>query len=81
MDVGRDREECSAEWIEMAQVPVAAGTNRNMYWLNSRGMWLGYLTTVAILHGLIMSFPFFTTPQAWTLTHVIHNLVSSTAVQ
>lgn len=63
----------------MAQVPVTSGPNRNKYWLNNRGMWLGYLTTVAILHFLILSIPFLTTPQAWTLTHVIHNLVSSLA--
>lgn len=63
-------------YVAMAQVPVASEDNRNKYWLNSRGMWLGYLTTVAILHCLILSIPFLSTPQAWTLTHVIHNVVS-----
>lgn len=61
----------------MASVPITSGPNRNKYWLNNRGMWLGYLTTVAILHCLILSIPFLTTPQAWTLTHVIHNIVSA----
>ena len=61
--------------LAMASVPVTSGPNRNKYWLNNRGMWLGYLTTVAILHCLILSIPFLTTPQVWTLTHVIHNIV------
>lgn len=48
----------------------------NASWLNTRGMWLGYLTSVAILHFILLSFPFISTPMAWTLTHVVHNLVS-----
>lgn len=58
-------------------MPVASSattySNPNKYWLNGRGMWLGYLSTVAILHLLLLSMPFFTTATAWTLTHVIHN--------
>lgn len=50
--------------------------NPNASWLNTRGMWLGYLTSVAILHFILMSVPFISTPMAWTLTHVIHNVVS-----
>lgn len=50
--------------------------NPNARWLNSRGMWAGYLTSVAILHLLLMSIPWLSTAMAWTLTHVIHNVVS-----
>lgn len=50
--------------------------NTNASWLNMRGMWLGYLTSVAILHFVLMSVPLISTPMAWTLTHVIHNVVS-----
>ena len=73
IDLSIDRPEAR---LAMASVPVTSGPNRNKYWLNNRGMWLGYLTTVAILHCLILSIPFLTTPQVWTLTHVIHNIVS-----
>ena len=51
--------------------------NPNASWLNTRGMWLGYLTSVAILHFILMSVPFISTPMAWTLTHVVHNTVSA----
>eukprot|EP00731_Ephydatia_muelleri_P007903 Em0004g241a len=48
--------------------------NPNALWLNSRGMWLGYILMVAFLHFLLMSVPFLTTGMAWTLTHLIHNV-------
>ncbi len=55
---------------------VAGALNPNRYWLNSKGMWAGYLTAVAILHYSLLGMPFLTTAMAWTLTHVIHNVVS-----
>lgn len=55
---------------------LSTSSDMNMYWLNSKGMWLGYLTTVVILHMVLLSMPFLSTALAWTLTHVIHNLVS-----
>ena len=55
---------------------VTGSINPNQYWLNSKGMWAGYITGVAILHYSILSMPFLTTAMAWTLTHVIHNVVS-----
>ena len=61
----------------MQVMPSAAITNPNASWLNTRGMWLGYLTSVAILHFILLSVPFFSTALAWTLTHVIHNVVSN----
>ena len=57
---------------------VSGSLNPNRYWLNSKGMWAGYLTAVAILHILLLSMPFLSTPMAWTLTHVVHNIVSAT---
>lgn len=50
--------------------------NPNSGWLNSRGMWLSYLIGVFIVHIALLSIPFLTTAWAWTLTSVIHNLVS-----
>jgi len=59
----------------MQVLTATSDPNPNASWLNSRGMWLGYLTTVVILHLVLMSIPLLTTAMAWTLTHVIHNLV------
>ena len=61
---------------EEAMHLVTGSINPNQYWLNSKGMWAGYITGVAILHYSILSMPFLTTAMAWTLTHVIHNVVS-----
>lgn len=60
----------------MQVMSATAITNPNASWLNTRGMWLGYLTSVAILHFILLSVPVFSTAMAWTLTHVIHNVVS-----
>lgn len=54
--------------------------NPNSGWLNSRGMWLSYLIGVLIIHIALLSIPFLTTAWAWTLTSVIHNLVSFSCV-
>ena len=59
----------------MQVLTATSDPNPNASWLNSRGMWLGYLTTVVILHLVLMSIPLLSTAMAWTLTHVIHNLV------
>lgn len=59
------------------EVLTASDPNPNASWLNHRGMWLGYLTTVAMLHLLLMSIPLLSTAMAWTLTHVLHNIVSA----
>lgn len=60
----------------MQVMSATAITNPNASWLNTRGMWLGYLTSVAILHFILLSVPLFSTAMAWTLTHVVHNVVS-----
>lgn len=59
------------------KVPTASAPQANpkQYWLNSRGTWLVWFFSIAILHFLLLSMPFFTTPTVWTLTHVIHNVV------
>ncbi|CAI8035982.1 ORM1-like protein 1 [Geodia barretti] len=58
----------------MQVMSATAITNPNASWLNTRGMWLGYLTSVAILHFILLSVPLFSTAMAWTLTHVVHNV-------
>lgn len=51
--------------------------NPNTRVMNSRGIWLTYLLLTVVLHIILLSIPFFTVPLVWTLTNVIHNLVSS----
>lgn len=50
--------------------------NPNTRVMNSRGIWLTYLLLTVVLHIILLSIPFFTVPLVWTLTNVIHNLVS-----
>lgn len=50
--------------------------NPNTRVMNSRGIWLTYLLLTVVLHIVLLSIPFFTVPLVWTLTNVIHNLVS-----
>lgn len=67
------------EWIIVIKMMLGGTTgevNPNSGWLNSRGMWLSYLLGVLILHIALLSIPFLTTAWAWTLTCVVHNLVS-----
>lgn len=52
--------------------------NPNTRVMNSRGIWLTYALGVGILHIVLLSIPFFSVPVVWTLTNVIHNLVSYT---
>lgn len=50
--------------------------NPNTRVMNSRGIWLAYVISVGVLHVVLLSIPFFSIPVVWTLTNVIHNLVS-----
>lgn len=50
--------------------------NPNTRVMNSRGIWLAYVISVGVLHIVLLSIPFFSVPVVWTLTNVIHNLVS-----
>lgn len=52
--------------------------NPNTRVMNSRGIWLAYVISVGVLHIVLLSIPFFSIPVVWTLTNVIHNLVSDT---
>ncbi len=54
--------------------------NPNTRVMNSRGIWLTYMLLTVVLHIVLLSIPFFTVPIVWTLTNVIHNLVSSNAI-
>lgn len=64
------------EW----QVKMLSGghgeVNPNSSWHSSRGAWLSYLAGVLALHLFLLSIPILSIPTAWTLTNVIHNLVS-----
>jgi hypothetical protein len=58
-------------------VGIAQGDhNPNSSWLNSRGVWLTYIILVFVLHFILLSIPYISTPVAWTLTTTIHNIVS-----
>lgn len=50
--------------------------NPNTRVMNSRGIWLTYLLLTVVLHIILLSIPFLSVPLVWTLTNVIHNLVS-----
>jgi hypothetical protein len=50
--------------------------NPNCSWLNSKGTWVTYIIFTLMLHFVLLSLPFLTTPVAWTLTNVLHNCVS-----
>ncbi|CAF0721958.1 unnamed protein product [Rotaria sordida] len=41
-----------------------------------RGVWLTYIILVFVLHFILLSIPYITTPVAWTLTTTIHNICS-----
>ena len=59
-----------------AGVAAASTPNPNAAYFNSRGMWVTYGIVVAILHYVFLSLPFLSVAMAWTLTNVIHNVVS-----
>ena len=50
--------------------------NPNAFWMNGRGMWAAYIFSVAFLHVLLNCIPIISVPIVWTLTHIIHNVVS-----
>lgn len=50
--------------------------NPNTRVMNSRGMWLSYILGIGLLHIILLSIPFASVPVVWTLTNLIHNLVS-----
>lgn len=50
--------------------------NPNTRVMNSRGMWLSYILGIGLLHVVLLSIPFVSVPVVWTLTNLIHNLVS-----
>lgn len=51
--------------------------NPNTRVMNSRGMWLSYILGIGLLHVILLSIPFASVPVVWTLTNLIHNLVSA----
>jgi len=51
--------------------------NPNSVYFNSKGMWLTYIIIVGFVHYVMLSLPFLSVAMAWTLTNVLHNVVSS----
>ncbi|KAI3387032.1 hypothetical protein SNEBB_006528, partial [Seison nebaliae] len=61
---------------EMEGNTVNFVSNANAEWLNSRGIWLTYILIVYLLHFVLLSLPFLSTPVVWTLTLILHNAIS-----
>lgn len=51
-------------------------SNPNTTWLQSKGLWVSYAVGLLLLHLILLSVPLLSVPLAWTLTNLIHNLVS-----
>lgn len=51
--------------------------SKNVSWLNSKGSWLAYILLVLGLHFFLMTVPLISVPTVWTLTNVLHSLVST----
>ena len=51
-------------------------SNPTHFYFNSKGIWLTYLLLVFGVHLLLLSVPFFSVAVAWTLTNVLHDVVS-----
>jgi hypothetical protein len=63
------------------QVGTASGSeNPTSYYFNQRGIWLTYVLVIFLAHLFILSMPFFSTAVAWTLTNVLHDIVSNLLV-
>jgi len=50
--------------------------NPNTSWLNSKGIWFTYIIFTTTMHLILLSLPFLSTAQSWTLTNVVHNLAA-----
>lgn len=50
--------------------------NPNSTWLNSKGIWFTYVIFTFTMHLILLSLPFLSTPVAWTLTNVFHNIIA-----
>ena len=60
----------------MADKATHSRFNPNESWLEGRGSWLTYTVIVGVTHLAILSIPFIGTATAWTLTSIIHCIVS-----
>jgi len=45
-------------------------------YLSSKGIWLTYILVILLFHFMLLSVPFLTVAMAWTLTNLIHDIVS-----
>ena len=65
-------------YTSMAEKVPHSRFNPNESWLEGRGSWLTYGVIVCITHLAILSIPFIGTATAWTLTNIVHCIVSWT---
>ena len=64
-------------WRGVMQVGTASGdVNPTSSYFNQRGIWITYVLVIFLAHLFILSMPFFSTAVAWTLTNVLHDIVS-----
>jgi len=60
----------------MMVVGAVGEINQQTSWLKSKGMWLGYLIALLVVHLILLSIPVFSTALAWTLTTIVHTTLS-----
>ena len=54
-----------------------APLNNNLWFVSSKEARSTYVFLVILLHFLLLSMPFLNTSQAWTLTNLVHAVVST----
>lgn len=62
--------------IKMNVGVAYSDSNPTHSYFNSKGIWLTYVLLVFGVHLLLLSVPFFSVAVAWTLTNVLHDVVS-----
>ena len=53
-----------------------APLNKNLWFVSSKEARSTYVFLVILLHAFLLSMPFLNTSQAWTLTNIVHAVVS-----
>ena len=54
-----------------------APLNKNLWFVSSKEARSTYVFLVILLHAMLLSMPFLNTSQAWTLTNLLHAVVST----
>lgn len=53
-----------------------SGIGDGLAYMNARAMWFTYVLVVYVLHIFLLSIPVLSVGTAWTMTNVVHNLVT-----